>query len=95
MTTKEDIFRQLQKRVAEEMCIPEHELSTITLETDVVADLKADELDAVECVMAIEEEFGILIPEEDMETYHMNSSVFKIKDAVDYIFSRLVGPQSK
>lgn len=31
-------------------------------------DLGADSLDAVELVMALEEEFGIEIPNEDMET---------------------------
>ena len=35
----------------------------------IVDDLGADELDQIELVMAIEEEFGAAIPEEDVEKY--------------------------
>jgi acyl carrier protein len=44
-----------------------------------VDDLGADSLDTVELVMALEEEFGIEIPDEDAE------KISKVKDAVDYI----------
>ncbi|HOP06500.1 MAG TPA: acyl carrier protein [candidate division Zixibacteria bacterium] len=44
-----------------------------------VDDLGADSLDTVELVMALEEEFGIEIPDEDAE------KIVSVVDAVNYI----------
>ena len=44
-----------------------------------IDDLGADSLDTVELVMALEEEFGIEIPDEDAE------KITRVKEAVDYI----------
>lgn len=41
------------------------DVSEITREQELVQDLGADSLDAVEIIMNIEEEFGIEIPEEE------------------------------
>jgi acyl carrier protein len=41
--------------------------SKITLEASFGNDLDADSLDLVELVMALEEEFGIEVPESDLE----------------------------
>jgi len=46
-----------------------------------VDDLGADSLDIVELVMALEEEFGISIPDEDAE------SIKTVGDAIEYIVS--------
>ena len=37
---------------------------TITMETNIVEDLGADSLDVVELVMALEEEYGLVVTEE-------------------------------
>ncbi len=44
-----------------------------------VEDLGADSLDQVELVMALEEEFGLEIPDEDAE------KITRVKEAVSYI----------
>jgi len=44
-----------------------------------IDDLGADSLDTVELVMALEEEFGIEIPDEDAE------KITRVKEAVEYI----------
>jgi acyl carrier protein len=44
-----------------------------------VEDLGADSLDTVELVMALEEDFGIEIPDEDAE------KIVTVKDVIDYI----------
>ena len=43
--------------------------SEVTMDTNLMKDLSADSLDAVEIIMAIEEEYGIEIPDEDAETF--------------------------
>jgi acyl carrier protein len=51
----------------------------IALDKAFIDDLGADSLDIVELVMAMEEEFGIEIPDEEAE------KIQTVKDAVDYI----------
>lgn len=51
----------------------------ITMESDFANDLKADSLDLVELSMALEENFGIKIPDEEMPKLHT------VGDVVNYI----------
>jgi acyl carrier protein len=51
----------------------------VTSEASFIEDLGADSLDTVELVMALEEEFGIEIPDEEAE------KIVSVKDAVEYI----------
>lgn len=51
----------------------------VTPEASFVDDLGADSLDTVELVMALEEEFGIEIPDEDAE------KIQTVGDAIRYI----------
>ena len=53
----------------------------VTSEASFIEDLGADSLDTVELVMALEEEFGIEIPDEEAE------KIVTVKDAVEYIKS--------
>ncbi len=57
--------------------------SEISLDSAFIEDLGADSLDIVELIMAMEEEFGVEIPDEDAEF------IIKIQDAVNYIESHL------
>ncbi|MEW9080229.1 acyl carrier protein [Terrisporobacter glycolicus] len=51
----------------------------LSMETSLKEDLDADSLDAVEVIMALEEEFDIEIPDEDAENFKT------IGDIVGYI----------
>ncbi|MDT8317315.1 MAG: acyl carrier protein [bacterium] len=51
----------------------------VVLTASFVDDLGADSLDTVELVMALEEEFGVEIPDEDAE------NIKTVQDAIDYI----------
>jgi acyl carrier protein len=55
------------------------EEETVTPEASFVDDLGADSLDTVELVMALEEEFGIEIPDEDAE------KMTRVREATEYI----------
>lgn len=54
----------------------------VTLEANFVDDLGADSLDVVELVMAVEEEFGMEIPDEDAE------KITNVSEVVKYIEER-------
>ena len=55
----------------------------VTPEASFIDDLGADSLDTVELVMALEEEFGIEIPDEDAE------KMSKVSEAIKYIESKI------
>ena len=65
------------KKVVIEQLSCETEL--VTEAASFQADLGADSLDTVELVMALEEEFGVEIPDEEAE------KIATVKDAIDYI----------
>ena len=52
-----------------------------------------DSLDAVEFVMALEEQFNIEIPEQDAEKYSLVTTV--VSDVVDYIYKRITPAQNQ
>jgi len=55
------------------------DIEQVKPETSFVDDLGADSLDTVELVMALEEEFGIEIPDEEAE------KIATVQDAIDYV----------
>lgn len=60
----------------------------VTEEASFIDDLGADSLDTVELVMALEEEFGMEIPDEEAE------KISTVKTAIDYIQKNKVGQES-
>lgn len=59
-----DVFKRIQSVVSDQLGCEE---DLVTPTADFVADLGADSLDAVELVMALEEEFEMEISDEDAE----------------------------
>ena len=57
------------------------DIDQITPETNIMEDLGADSLDIVELLMAIEEDFSVTVPDEDVQ------GLKTVKDIVDYIES--------
>jgi len=68
---------RIKKIIAEQLGVDEGEISP---ESHFIDDLGADSLDTVELVMALEEEFGIEIPDEDAEKIQTVGDVAKYID---------------
>ena len=74
-------FEKIKNIIIEELGVSEDE--NITMETSLMDDLDADSLDAVEIIMALEDEFEISIPDEDAEGFE------NISDIVKYVESKV------
>ena len=72
----DNIVERVKKIVAEQLGVNEAEIKN---ESSFVDDLGADSLDTVELVMALEEEFGTEIPDEDAE------KITTVQQAIDYV----------
>ncbi len=71
-----DIEQRVKKIVTEQLGANEADVRN---ESSFVDDLGADSLDTVELVMALEEEFGCEIPDEDAE------KITTVQQAIDYV----------
>ena len=60
----EEKFAKVQEIIAEQL---ELDPAKITMEASLMEDLEADSLDVIELVMAFEEEFGVKMPDEELE----------------------------
>ena len=65
-------FEKIKGIIAEQLNVNE---DIIQIETHLMKDLEADSLDAVEIIMAIEDEFDIEIPDEDAEQFQTVSDL--------------------
>ena len=70
------IFERVRAIIAERLGVDEEK---VTLEAEFIGDLNADSLDLVEVIMAMEQEFGVEIKDEDAENMRT------VRDAVQYI----------
>ncbi|BDG60611.1 acyl carrier protein [Caldinitratiruptor microaerophilus] len=78
MASKDDIFKKVKAIIVDQLGVEESE---VTPEAHFIDDLGADSLDIVELIMALEEEFGLEIPDEEAE------KIATVNDAVEYIRS--------
>ena len=67
---------KIKSIIAEQLGV---KIEEVTPEASFIDDLGADSLDTVELIMALEEEFGVEIPDEDAEKMQ------KVGDAIKYI----------
>jgi acyl carrier protein len=75
---KDELMKKMKTIVADKLSISEDQ---VTEEASFIEDLGADSLDTVELVMALEDEFGMDIPDEEAE------KLTTVGKAMDYILS--------
>ncbi len=73
-------FDKIKNIIVEQLSVDE---SQVTADTHLMKDLEADSLDAVEIIMAIEDEFDIEVPDEDAEKFQ------SVGDIVKYVEDKL------
>lgn len=78
--TKDEVLSKVKKVIESELGRKEEEIS---LDSAFVEDFGADSLDVVQLVMGFEDEFGIDIPDEDVEKMRT------VRDAVEYISKKV------
>lgn len=76
----EEIFAKVKEVIVDQLSVEDDD---VTADASFFDDLGADSLDIVELVMALEDSFGISIPDEDAE------SIKTVGDAVDYIAANM------
>jgi len=77
---REELLKKTRAIIADKLSIGEDQ---ITEEASFIDDLGADSLDTVELIMALEDEFGMDIPDEEAE------KLTTVSKAIDYIMSHL------
>ncbi len=76
---RKEVFEKVVELAADKLSA---DASSIKEETNFIEDLNADSLDVVDFVMALEGEFDMEIPEDEVE------KIKTVKDAVDYIIAK-------
>ncbi|MCL6562709.1 MAG: acyl carrier protein [Firmicutes bacterium] len=76
MPSREEVAEKVKAIIVDQLGVDEDE---VTMESSFIDDLGADSLDIVELIMALEEEFGLEIPDDEAEKISI------VNDAVDYI----------
>lgn len=69
-------FETIRDIIVEQLSV---DSSLVTEDTNLMKDLEADSLDAVEIIMAIESQFDIEIPDEEAEKFQT------VEDLVEYV----------
>ncbi len=75
------VFDKIKELIVDQLGVDE---DSITATTHLMKDLEADSLDAVEIIMAIEDEFGFEVPDEDAEKFQV------VGDIVKYVEEKMV-----
>ncbi|HOJ93302.1 MAG TPA: acyl carrier protein [Dictyoglomaceae bacterium] len=75
-----NIFEKVRKIIVDQLRVDEN---LVTMDSSIQEDLGADSLDAVELIMALEEEFGINVQDEEAEKFKT------VGDVVRYIEKKI------
>lgn len=78
--SKEDLFAKIKENLVETL---ELDADHVTLETNIVEDLGADSISLMEFTLALEDEFGIEISDEDAE------HILTLGQVVDYVANKI------
>lgn len=73
------VFEKVREILCDQLDLEEEK---VTMDSDIIEDFEADSLDVVDLIMSLEDEFGIEMPDEEVENVHT------VGDIVRYIEDR-------
>ena len=75
-----EVFERIREYLADQ---PDVDPEKITPDSDIVEDFGADSLDVVDMITTLSDEFGVDIPDEEIENFHT------VGDVVQYVEDRI------
>lgn len=75
-----EIFDRIREYLADQLDV---DPDKITPDSDIVEDFGADSLDVVDMITTLSDEFGVDIPDEEIENFHT------VGDVVQYVEDRM------
>ena len=69
-----DTFERIRELLAEQL---ELDANDITMDSNIMDDFDADSLDVVDMIMALEDEYSIEVPDEDVENFRTVGDVVR------------------
>ena len=76
----DDVYEKVKEIIVDKLNVKPYKVNE---DATFVNDLGADSLDVIELTMEFEKEFGVMIPDEDIE------NITTVEEAVDYIYFRI------
>ena len=70
------VFERIREIICDQLDLEEYK---VTMDSDIIEDFEADSLDVVDLVMSIEDEFGLEVPDDQIENFRT------VGDVVRYI----------
>ena len=70
------MFEQIREELAKQF---KRDKGSISLDTTLSEDLRADSLDVMELLMTMEEKYGVVVPDEDIINFQT------VRDIVEYV----------
>lgn len=70
------VFERIREFICDQLDLEEDK---VTMDSDIMEDFEADSLDVVDLVMSIEDEFGLEVPDDQIENFRT------VGDVVRYI----------
>ena len=75
-----EVFDRIREYLADQLDV---DPDKITPDSDIVEDFAADSLDVVDMITTLSDEFGVDIPDEEIENFHT------VGDVVQYVEDRM------
>ncbi len=75
-----EVFERIREYLADQLDV---DPAKISADSDIVNDFGADSLDVIDMITTLSDEFGIDIPDEDIENFHT------VGDVVTYVEERI------
>ncbi|MEG0178567.1 MAG: acyl carrier protein [Oscillospiraceae bacterium] len=68
------VFDRIREILCDQLDLDE---DRVTMDSDIVNDFEADSLDVVDLIMSLEDEFGLEVPDDEIENFHLVGDIVK------------------